>query len=267
VNTGKHRRRWLRLVAGTLTALLVGWIGLLAFPQVLCPNRVRAGSILLHYDDMPRSAAEQLVQSVVDRLESGGYYDSIRTVRVFVFQSPARYALITRLAGIPGEAQGFNLSLLRNTFISSPRVNELGVRTGRRPRYSVWEGDLEHTVAHEIAHQFMVDRVGRRKIPQWKQEGLPEYVANIGPIRRDSSAHLLSRLRVLDDHRAWRAADRWERRGWDRIHYEAGLLVEFLIDIRGYAIEDVVAESVTLEDTRVALRSWAAAQFSPPSEP
>ena len=106
-------------------------------------------------------------------------------------------------------------------------------------------------------HQVVVDRIGRRALPQWKREGLAEYVANIGLIRSDDTADLVSRLKVFDDDRAWSSTQGSARRGWDRIHYEAGLLVEFLIDVRGLTFAEVAADGVTRESTRAALRAWA----------
>ncbi len=254
---------WIGMVA---VLVLIAWIGLLAFPQVLCTQHVQARSLTLYYDDMLRPEAEELARAVAHRLERSGYYDSNWTARAFVFHNPSTYALITRLAAVPGEAQGFNLSAVGNSFISAPRVAALGERSGGGPRYSIWEGDLSHTIAHEIAHQYLGNRLGRRELPQWKREGFAEYVANIGLIRADGTANLRSRLDVLRDDRAWSATLGRERRGWARIHYEAGLLVEFLFDVKGYSLEDIVSGSVMLEETRSALRAWADAQHSSAAE-
>lgn len=254
------RRRWLVWIGAVVVAPLVGWIGLLAFPQVLCRHQVQAGSIRLYYDDMPEAAASELARAVDHRLRASGLADSTGTARVFLLQRPSAYTWIARLSGVPREAQGFNLSLLGNTFVSGPRVAALGELSGRGPRYSVWEGDLSHTIAHEVGHQVVVSSIGRRALPQWKREGLAEYIANIGLIRGDSSAGLVSRLGTLDDDLAWISARGWAGKGWDRVHYEAGLLVEFLIDERGYTFADVAADSVTREGARAALRSWAESQ-------
>lgn len=250
------RRRWLIWVGVVLMAPLVGGIGILAFPHVLCRHQVEAGSIRLYYDEMPEAAARQLAQAVDRRLQASGFADSIGTARVFLFQRPSAYAWIARLSAVPREAQGFNLSLLGNTFVNGPRVAALGALSGRGPRYSIWEGDPAHTIAHEVGHQIVVESVGRRALPQWKREGLAEYIANIGLVREDR-AGLVSRLRILDDDQAWISTRGPAGKGWDRVHYESGLLVEFLIEVRGYALAEIAAESVTKESTRAALRSWA----------
>jgi len=248
--------RWLLWIGVVVLAVLVGGIGMLAFPQVLCRHQVQAGSIRLYYDDMSVAAARELARAVDHRLQASGFGDSTGTARVFLFQRPSAYAWIARLSAVPQEAQGFNLSLLGNTFVNGSRVAALGELSGRGPRFSVWEGDPAHTIAHEVGHQVVVNNIGRRTMPQWKSEGLAEYIANIGLIREDSTEDLASRLGIFDDDQAWISTRGSARKGWDRVHYEAGLLVEFLIDVRGCTLAEVAADNVTRESTRAALRSW-----------
>ena len=126
--------------------------------------------------------------------------------------------------------------------------------TGGRPRYSIWEGDPAHIIAHEVGHNYMIDRIGRsawRDLPQWKQEGFPEYVANIALLRSDNTATLPRRIDILADGRYWD----WQQR-WDRRHYEAALMVEFLFDVQGYTLDDIVIDSVTSDSTRAAMAEW-----------
>jgi hypothetical protein len=134
-------------------------------------------------------------------------------------------------------------------------VEALGQRTGGVPRFSVWAGDISHTMAHEIAHLIMVDSIGRpawKALPQWKQEGYPEYISNIGLIRSDTTAPLTRRVETLLDDDQWIGP-----RSWDRIHYEAGLLIEFLLDIRGMDLGSALADSVTRENTYTAMLEWS----------
>jgi hypothetical protein len=140
-------------------------------------------------------------------------------------------------------------------------VKALGEGSGGLPRFSIWEGNLAHTIAHEVAHQYVAERIGRglwRRLPHWKREGIPEYLANIATIRQYSMASLRSRLDLLNSDRAWSATQGWSNRAWERIHYEAGLLVEFLVENQGYTLEDIVADSVTDGNTSAAMLAWAA---------
>lgn len=247
--------RWcLRLVVGVM-ALFAIQVGLLAFPQVLLGNKARAGVVVVHYPGDPDPWIQSLAEETDHRLRAGGFGDSESPERVFFFPDQGLYTLFARLARVPAEAQGFGVPLLRTNFVNGPRVEALGRRTGQRPRYGVWAGDIAHTMAHEIAHQYMVDSIGRsgwKALPHWKQEGFPEYVANIGLIREDSTASLPNRIEILLDDEQWLGP-----RSWDRIHYEAGLLVEFLLDVQGRDFREILADSVTRDRTRLAMMEWA----------
>jgi hypothetical protein len=182
---------------------------------------------------------------------------------VFVFRDQSTYKLFLRLAFLKDVPMGFNLSIFGNSFVNEPVVAARGVATGNRPRFSIWEGDLAHIAAHEIGHQYISDRIGRRtwqRLPHWKQEGIPEYVANIGEIRADRTQSLLNRIDVLRTDSLWPTTPPGLRHGWDRKHYEAGLLVEFLFEVHGYSLEQVISDQVTQADTYSNMMRWAAAQ-------
>jgi hypothetical protein len=226
----------------------------LAYPQLLLSHSAQSGTVTIHYDgemnpDMDRMAAE------VDRRLSGcRFYNPTRSDDVYVFQDRSLYNFITRLAMVHPDTQGFNLSIFGNSYVCVPLVKAKLEQGGIYTKYSVWEGSIVHTVAHEIGHQYWIDLIGRSiwtGLPHWKQEGFPEYVANIGAIHEDSLANLPSRIDNLNDDRLW---DGYRR--WDRVHYEAGLLVEFLLDVEGYTAEEIIADSVTREETLAAMKAW-----------
>ena len=248
---------WLVVVLLVLFALQVA---LLAFPQILFSNHVRSGTVVVYFDGQAQDEIARMAENVEMRLRGSGYYDSSRTARVFFFDSQSKYAFFARLSLVTTKAQGFALSVFDNTYISGPNITAMAQITGGRPLYGVWEGDPAHTIAHEIGHNYMIDRIGRDtwiELPQWKQEGFPEYVANIALIRSDSTATLPHRIDILADGQHWD----WQQR-WDRTHYESALMVEFLLEVQGYTLDDIVADSVTRDGTYAALVKWREGQNS-----
>ena len=248
-------RRWALWLVAVLLVLFALQAALLAFPQIVTSQTTRAGSVVIHYDGPRDPEIDELAAEVDRRIQGSELLGSAPTGRVFFFRNQRLYKLFARLARAPSEAQGFALSLVGNAFVSEPNVKALGARTGGLPKYSIWEGDPAHTIAHELAHLKLTERMGREqwtKLPHWKQEGLPEYAANIASLRADSRASLTTRWRVLEDDRNWSST-----RGWDRVHYEAGLLVEFLIEVRGHTLADVLADRVTETETLADLVTWA----------
>jgi hypothetical protein len=252
------------LWSGSTVLVLFGFqVTLLARPQVLFSDSTRIGTVTVFYDGLPRDQARRLATEIDRRLQGSRFYDSTRSDRVFVFRNRSTYQLYRRLTLSAVVPSGFNLSIFGNSYVCEAVVTELGDATGGQPRFSIWDGDLSHVAAHEIGHQYIVDRIGSRRwraMPHWKREGLPEYIANIGAIRVDPSLSLVSRIEILGDDTQWTATPAGRRPGWDRMHYEAGLMVEFLLDVQGVPLERVVSDRVTKSDTYSAMMSWASVQ-------
>ncbi|MEE8576851.1 MAG: hypothetical protein V3T31_06315 [candidate division Zixibacteria bacterium] len=249
---------WITVALLTLFALQ---LTLLAFPQIVLSHSVRVGTVVLYYDEGEESEMVAIASDAEERLKGCPFYDSARSDRVYYFQDEEIYGLFTKLMMMRNDPQGFNLSVFGNSFVSAPIVRELAAESGGEPKYSIWEGSAAHIIAHEIGHQYLIDRYGRSvwiNLPHWKQEGLPEFMANIGPIRADSSASLRARLELLRDDQVWAKGNNWRRKDWDRIHYEAGLLVEYLLEVEGYSIEEILDDSIIRKETLSRMINWSA---------
>ena len=233
-------------------------ITVLAYPQIIVRNNVTVGTVGLYYNGTNGEAMSRLAAETDRRLQASPYYDPARINRVFYFDSPGLYSLFARLSFVTTMSQGFELSLFGNSFINGPRIRSLKEKTGGLPKFSIREGNPAHTIAHEIGHQYMIDQIGRsawKNLPHWKQEGFPEYTANIEAICADSTATLDKRVVILTDRSNWPPGSRWAH-----IHYEAGLLFEYLLDVKGYTLEDIIADSVTAEKTLEELYDWSMEQ-------
>ena len=256
--------RWARRLRWPVLAvlLLFGFqVTLLAFPQVLFSDKTQVGTVTVFHDGLAEEQAVHLATEIDRRLRGSRFYDSTRSDRVFVFRRLSTYALYRKLTLSKTVPSGFNLSIFGNSYVCEAVVTELRAATGGQPRFSIWDGDMSHVAAHEIGHQYVVDRIGSgrwRGLPHWKREGLPEYIANIGDTRADSSQSLVARIGILRDDTRWTRTPAGRRPGWDRVHYEAELLVEFLFDIQGRSLEQIVSDRVTKDDTYSAMMSWAA---------
>jgi len=243
-----------------LVALFGFQVTLLAFPQILLSDSARIGTVEVYHDGLADVQARRLAAEIDRRLQGSRFHDSTRTDRVFVFSNRNSYEFYLKLLFMRVVPQGFNLPVFGNSYVCEPIVSEFGNATGRQPRFSIWDGEVAHIASHEIGHQYIADRIGRarwRDLPHWKQEGLPEYIANIGDIRADPSAGLVRRIEILLDDTRWTAVPAGRRPGWDRLHYEAGLLVEFLFEVRDLSLEQIVLDRVTKESTYSAMISWA----------
>ena len=109
-------------------------------------------------------------------------------------------------------------------------------------------------LAHEIAHFNSVRALGFRAHlgqPLWKSEGWAEYQANLSAIRADPDYDLAHRVDLLLDGSHWGG-----RGGAARFQWESQLLVEFLGEVKGYGLEDLVKDEVTQSSTREQMMAW-----------
>jgi len=251
--------RWGLWILGALLILFLLQLSILAYPQVLMSRSSEVGAVKIYTDAASQTEIDKLAADVDTRLSTCVFYDSSRTDRIFYFQNQSLYKFFVKLSLLPHIPQGFNLSILGNSYVSGATVAALAEHTGGRPRYSIYEGSPAHTIAHEIAHQYIVDSIGRsawKRLPHWKREGLPEYIANIGIIRADSAAALRQRIEILNNDTIWARTWGWDRHGWDRIHYEAGLLVEFVFEVQNRSLEELVSGEITKQATLAAMMNW-----------
>ena len=248
--------RWVVWLVVILLVLFALQVGVLAFPQVALHNRIQVGAVVLYHDGDPDETMKQLAADIDGRLRGCRFYVPTRVTNLYYFKSQGTYEFFTGLTFQRSVPQGFNLPELNNSYVSDSLVAALGRGTGGRPQYSVWAGDPAHTAAHEIGHQYGYELLGRRKLPHWKQEGLPEYIANTGLARQDSLASLDRRIGILLDDSQWWNTPPGRRPGWARIHYEAWALMEYLLDVEGRTLEDVMADSVTKEATHDTMMRW-----------
>lgn len=256
--------RLLRWSAVVVLVLFGCQLALLAFPQILLSKSVRVRTVTVYHDGLNEEQARRLAAKIDRKLQGSMFHDPARHDRVFVFRGRNTFGLYRMLTFSRGVPSGFNLSAFGNSYVCEEVVSELGDATGGIPRFSVWDGDLAHIAAHEIGHQYVIDRIGGRQwraLPHWKQEGLPEYIANIGDIRRDRSRGLVARIAILMDDTRWSVTPPGRRPGWDRAHYEAGLLIEFLLDVQGISLEEVITDRVTRSETRSAMMTWRRGRF------
>ncbi len=255
--------RLLRWLVPIVLVLFGVQVSLLAFPQILFSDSTRIGTVTVYHDALTEESALRLATEIDRRLQGSQFHDATRKDKLFVFRNRNTYELYLKLVFLKVAPSGFNLPILGNSYVCEAVVTELGDATGGQPRFSIWDGDLAHIAAHEIGHQYVADRIGSgrwRELPHWKREGLPEYIANIGDIRADPSLSLVSRIGVLEDDTSWTKTPVGRRPGWDRVHYEAGLLVEFLLDVQGVSPEELISDRVTRNDTYSAMISWASLQ-------
>ncbi len=238
---------WIVIVA---VLLFVVQVSVLAFPSPWFDKSISKDNLTIYSKDLSSEKMEELVEDVHSRIEAVELYDQDVKLRVFVCPDQGLYNMFARLSLVPTSVPGFNLSILNNTFVSTPTLagRHAGVY-GHIP-YSALAGDLAQCITHELIHDFTQERIGLlayRKIPRWKTEGYAEYAASMAAIGKDGAPTLADRVRIMQTDVHHESA---------RDYYRWGLVVEYLSVELGYSFAEIMAPGVTLAGAGQQMMAW-----------
>jgi hypothetical protein len=247
-------RRWLLwAVLGGLTAVAV-YISVLAFPTPLFAYGARVGDFRVYSDKPIQADIGQVIGEVTRRARAMEYESGRSGTRVYLCNSPKRYSFFAFLTRRNPESLAIGLSMTNSMFVSMSRVRLFREKNGGLLRHTRFEGNLAEVIAHEIAHFQSIDALGYRAHlaqPVWKSEGWAEYQANLAAIRDDPAYDLAGRIDLLVDDRPWSDGSGLARELW-----EWQLLVEYLGEIEGLGLRDLIKDEVTRSSTTERMMSW-----------
>jgi hypothetical protein len=93
--------------------------------------------------------------------------------------------------------------------------------------------------------------IASRSLPTWKVEGYIEYGVNHFVAPRDSGYTIPERVDIYRDDSQWSPTARTHR-----THYIWGLMMEYLINVKGMNFYQVMADSVSKDTVYHELMSW-----------
>jgi len=128
------------------------------------------------------------------------------------------------------------------------------MKTGGQPKYLTREGSVVHVATHELMHGYINDAYGyfaARTLPEWKTEGYCEYGVNQFVAPRKSGYSIPERIDIYLDDSRWNPTAEVHRS-----HYVWGLMMEYLINVRGLTFEQVMADSVINENIYQEMMEW-----------
>jgi hypothetical protein len=245
--------RWTARLALVLVAVAAAYAALLVFPTPLFSHRARYGAYRV-YSVEPIAAGFDRVIDDLDRRVHGMEHPPPEASQRIYLCGPKTFALFAFLLRMNPESLAIGLSAANESFVSVDRVRLFAAANHGVLRHTRFEGNMAEVVAHEIAHFNSAHALGYRahlSQPLWKSEGWAEYQANRSAIRADPDYDLARRVEMLSDDSYWGGRPRFARRMW-----EAQLLVEFLCEVKGYELEDLVQDEVTESSTREEMMAW-----------
>jgi hypothetical protein len=262
---------------GTLFALLALFVGLLAFPGFLFAHKLAQGNLVAYSDEELSGSLEPVLREIDRRLATSGIDDPAITHRIFFGHDTqifgalqrARAEIVYRTIGIkPGPS--YNVSWPPHishivTFDVPDAAHDALRRAG-------WPGhfNMTHILTHEVAHTLVAAKLGLAnlpRLPMWKAEGYPEYVAMVASRSQSGYSLRTSVARLLAADLAWlRNAQgefepmRYDCVGrsylkdenddsWHTCYYLSRVLVEYLLDEKGLTFDQLMQPSVTESET------------------
>ena len=213
-----------RAVRYVLFSLVVAYIMLLCFPQVLFGHQASSGNLTVY----SREPLDQNINTVLDRVQQRLATSPINSTdvkpKIFLTNSFRFYSTLSLNVGGNSFGKGFATLNTNNVFINkSDAANDLVFRNAPERNHR----SLSGVIAHEITHLLIRKRYGYLRsltMPTWKKEGYAEYVAG------DSTLDYETGVRM------WKANSQ-DDTGYQYFKYH--LLVKYLLEHDKLSVDDL----------------------------
>jgi hypothetical protein len=232
------------LVTTTLLGLVLAYGTLLAHPEPLFAHQLAYRNFRVYSRDPLDPRLQPILDTVAVRLAASPLNDPTMIHRIFVLGSPSWNAFFN---GPYQRAMGRRYEIGGSIFVPTIDLARGDVVhfDGRRAR-AVW------ILTHEATHSLVARRVGpwrEMHLPRWKREGYPEYVASGHPISLRDGVALLdqsygSAIPVGGGYQV------------PRSYFEDQMLVTYVLDVRGWTVDQLFADTVERDGVERDLRAW-----------
>jgi len=245
---------WVGLLIGVVAVLITSAVAVLMTPGPFFPADKTYGAITVHSETPIGPEIDSIMTEILARLEATPVYDRERKLNLCLCATQDKFTFFARLTRRADRIMGFGF--WHTCYVNGDFVVELAARTGGRPKYAARSGSIVHVATHELMHLYLENGYGSmasRWLPYWKTEGYCEYGVNQYVAPRDSGYAISDRLDIYLDGSQWNSTAEIHRP-----HYIWGLMMEYLINVKGMDLHQVMADSVTKEAVYQELLTWRA---------
>ena len=154
--------KWSLLGLGVVVVLVGLYLSVFFFPYPLFPHHAEFAGFSVYSDREIPGDFELVLDDARRRVEAMELYRAGSNLRIFLCFSQRKFTTLNKLAGKRHGGQALVISAAGNAFFSEEGIEGMRQRTGGRPVHSRLEGSWSAAIAHEVAHQQMVARIGLR---------------------------------------------------------------------------------------------------------
>lgn len=231
-------RRWASPWRSLPVAAALAYGLLMFFPGVLFAYRASYRNFEVYSDTPIGPGLSAVLDVAASRLAASGLDDLGMTHRLFLCADPFRRTLLSpRSGGAFGSTSPITgHTILNRADVAADRVMRDASTNNVRP--------LSAVVAHERTHALLTRRFGvwdSFRMPNWKQEGICEYVAGHPSFPVDEGRRLIREGRDGDSH-----SFRYVR---------AYLMVKYLVEVEGLTLDEVAARPLDEAEVLARLRA------------
>ena len=179
--------RWFRRYGQTLVVIVLLYVGLQAFPQVLFPYSYSTQGVTLYARFPFPSETTNRISAIVKLVDRSELVVAGLSERIFVCNQPWLFRLFS-----PMSAGAFAYSLLvtNNVFVANADLVH-NVARSAAPDFNT--RSFSAVAAHEITHGLIRHRVGFfHSLPTWVVEGYCDYVAHESSFPEAKGLYLLA---------------------------------------------------------------------------
>jgi hypothetical protein len=229
----RRKSRVYRATRYAVFSIVLAYILLLCFPQVLFGHQVSSGNLTVY----SREPLDQNINVVLDRVQQRLATSPLNSAdvkpKIFLTNSFRSYSVLSVYIGANSFGKGYAALNTNNVFINkSDTANDLVFRNApdRNQR------SLSGVIAHEITHLLIRRRYGYWRnltMPAWKREGYAEFVAGGSTLDYETGVRL------------WKA-NQGDGAGYQYFKYY--MVVKYLLEHDKLSVDDLFNRDFDLQE-------------------
>ena len=220
----KAKRPVYRVVRYAFFSIVLAYVLLLCFPQVLFGHQTSSGNLTVYSREPLDQNMNTVLERVQQRLAASPINSTDVKPRIFLANSFGFYSALSLYIGGNSFGKGYAALNTDNVFINkSDAANDLVFRNA--PEHN--QRTLSGVIAHELTHLLIRKRYGYWRnltMPTWKKEGYAEYIAGGSTLDNETGV------------RMWKANPR-NSGGYQYFKYY--MLVKYLLEHDKLSVDDL----------------------------